>query len=80
MLKIKMLETLPSFKLLPGKPVMCQVSMRLHIIDEREYHSNAYALRVNGTSTEFLVVTPDHIPKWIDISKVQVIEESPVPK
>ena len=48
--------------------------MRVHIRAENEYHSQAYAVRVNGASTEFLIVDPEHKPRWIDISKIKVLE------
>ena len=59
-MKFKKMEKLPSMKLLPRKPLMCQVYMQVHIKEEQEYHFRAYVIRVNGASTEFLIADLDH--------------------
>jgi hypothetical protein len=74
MAKLKILGAIPSLRLLPGKPLLCQISMRVHVKTEQEYHSQAYALRMNGASTEFLIADPDHRPTWIDMTKIEIVE------
>jgi hypothetical protein len=56
-------------------PLLCRVSLRVHIRSGHEYHSNAYAVRVAGDTTELLVADQFHKLMWIDIAEVEAVEE-----
>ncbi|MBN1128270.1 MAG: hypothetical protein JXA71_04755 [Chitinispirillaceae bacterium] len=54
---------------------MCQILIRVHVKAEQEYHSQAYAIRVNGEITELLVADKNGKLLWIDTDHLEVIEE-----
>jgi hypothetical protein len=75
MLMLRGRKGLPILRLLSGRPLMCQISMRVHVKAEQEYHSRAYAIRVNGNVTELLVADKDRKLLWLDTERLEVVEE-----
>lgn len=53
---------------------MCQISLRVHVKAEQEYHSQAYAIRVNSEMTEVLVADKNRQLLWIDTENLEVVE------
>lgn len=78
MLKLIPLPLLPSIKIRLGKPLLAQISMRVHVKAEQEYHSQAYAIRVNGDVTELLVVDKDHKFIWVNIAHLEAVDEKDI--
>ena len=58
----------------PWRPLLCQVSLRVHIRTDEEYHSRAYAIRVTPDTTELLIADQFHKLTWIDMARVEVVE------
>jgi hypothetical protein len=80
MLKLMQLRLLPSFKVRFGKPMIAQISLRVHVKKaEQEYHSQAYAIRVNGDATELLVADKNKKLLWLDTEHIEVVEEALMP-
>jgi hypothetical protein len=75
MLMLKGRKGLPILRLLAGKPLMCQVSLRVHVKAEQEYHSQAYAIRINGEVTELLVADKNRKLLWLSTEFIEVVEE-----
>jgi hypothetical protein len=74
MLMVRGRKGFPILRLLPGKPLLCQISLRVHVKAEQEYHSQAYAIRVNGSVTELLVADKNRQLLWIDTGHIEVVE------
>jgi hypothetical protein len=75
MLMLRARKGLPILRLLSGKPLMCQISMHVHVKGVSEYHSHAYAIRVNGDVTQLLVADKDRKLLWLDTEHLEVVEE-----
>jgi hypothetical protein len=75
MLMLRGRKGLPILRLLAGKPLLCQISLRVHVKGEQEYHSQAYAIRVNGAVTELLVADKNRKLLWLDTKHLEVVEE-----
>jgi hypothetical protein len=73
--KIMQLRLLPFIKLRSFKPMLAQISMRVHVKKEHEYHSHAYAIRVVDNKTDLLIADKDNKIIWIDIAQVEIIDE-----
>ena len=74
MLMLRGRKGLPILRLLSDKPLMCQISLRVHVKAEQEYHSQAYAIRVNGGVTELLVADKNRQLVWIDTEHIEAVE------
>jgi|WetSurMetagenome_2_1015567.scaffolds.fasta_scaffold58392_3 hypothetical protein len=66
--------TLSLLKTRKPEPLLCQISLRVHVRTGQEYHSKAYAVRVIADTTELLIADQFHKLIWIDIAKVEVVE------
>jgi hypothetical protein len=53
---------------------LCQISLRVHVKADAEYHSQAYAVRMMADKTEFLIADQSHKLFWIDIARVEAVE------
>lgn len=71
MLKIGALSLLKAKQPLP---LLCQVSLRVHIKTDVEYHSRAYAIRMTADTTELLIADQFHKLIWIDMARIEVVE------
>jgi hypothetical protein len=73
-IKIMQLRLLPFTKLRSFKPLLAQVTMRVNVKTEHEYHSYAYAIRVIDNKTELLMSDKDNEVIWMDISQLEAVE------
>jgi hypothetical protein len=67
------LRLLPKVRI--GKQMMAQISIRVHVKMEQEYHSQSYAIRVIGDTTELLVADKDKKLIWVNTAQLEVVEE-----
>jgi hypothetical protein len=67
---------LPALMVRPRKSLLAQVSIRVHVKAEQEYHSHAYAMRVTGDITELLVVDKNKKLHWLGIEHIEVVDEA----
>jgi hypothetical protein len=77
MLTVKGRKGFPILRFLPvGKPLICQISLRVHVRGrgEQEYHSRAYAIRIIGETTELLVADKNRKLLWINTEYLEVVE------
>jgi hypothetical protein len=50
--------------------------MRVHVKAEQEYHSQAYAIRMIGNTTELLIADKNQKLVWLDSARLEVVEEA----
>lgn len=74
-INIMQLRLLPFIKLRSFKPMLAQVSMRVHVKTEHEYHSHAYAIRVVDNKTDLLIADKNNKIIWMDIAQLEAVEE-----
>lgn len=72
---MKKLQLLPLIRIRAGKPLLAQISLRVHIKADQEYHSHAYAIRINGDVTELLVADKDRKLIWLNSRQLEVVDE-----
>jgi hypothetical protein len=70
------LRLLPFIKLRSFKSMLAQISMRVHVKNGHEYHSQAYAIRVVDNKTELLIADSDNKIIWMDIAQLDAVDES----
>lgn len=68
------LRLLPFLKLRSFKPMLAQISMRVHVKKEHEYHTHAYAIRVVDNKTDLLIADKDNKIIWMDIAQVEIVD------
>ena len=73
MLRILQMRLLPVLR--SARPMMTQISLKVHVKTEQEYHSRAYAIRVFGDTTELLVSDKNKKLNWVDMALLDAVEE-----
>ena len=69
------MKILPLLRKRVETPIVAQVSLRVHVKDDQEYHSHAYAMRVTGDKTELLVIDKNRKFIWFDIEHLEGIDD-----
>jgi len=72
------MKILPLLKKRAEKPLIAQVSLRVHVKDDQEYHSHAYAMRVTGEKTELLVIDKNSKFTWFAIEHLEGIDDGDI--
>jgi hypothetical protein len=72
------MKILPLLKKRAEKPLIAQVSLRVHVKDDQEYHSHAYAMRVTGEKTELLVIDKNRKFTWFAIEHLEDIDDGDI--
>lgn len=72
--KIMRIKMMPWIKPRAFMPMLAQISLRVHVKTEHEYHTHAYAIRVADDVTELLIADKENKIVWMNVSQIEGVE------